>query len=79
VHCRSAEVSTAQVGEFATLPADEIYPALDGANDGREDAVFGGWTAIVITNEVVGVVVDVEAVRDVVAVESKGLARDGDG
>jgi hypothetical protein len=79
MHRWSAKVSTTQVRELTTLPADEIYPALNGPDDGREDTVFGGRTAKVVANEVVRIIVDVEAVRDVVAVESKGFARDRDG
>lgn len=79
VHRGSAKVAAAQVRELAALPADEVDPALDGADDGREDAVLGGWAAEVVADEVAGVLVDVEAVRDVVSVESKRFTGDGDG
>lgn len=79
MHRRSAKVAAAQIGELAALPADEVNPALNGANDGREDAVLSGRAAKMVANEVLGVVIDMKAVRDVVAVESKGRAGDGDG
>lgn len=62
MHRGGSKITAAQVGELTTLPADKIYPALDGANDGREDAVFSGRAAKVVANEVVGVIIDVEAV-----------------
>jgi hypothetical protein len=52
---------------------------LDGANDGREDAILSSRATKVVANEVAGVIIDVEAVRDVVSVESKRFTRDGDG
>lgn len=76
---RSAKVAAAQVGELAALPADEVDPALDGADYGREDAVLGGRAAKMVADEVARVLVDVEAVRDVVSVESKRFTGDGDG
>jgi len=75
-----AKVAATQVGQLAAHAADEVNPALDWADLGLDGVVVVvDWRAEVIRDEVAGGVVDVEAVRDAIAVEGEGRAIDDDG
>jgi hypothetical protein len=69
----SSKVTTAKIGKLAANSADGIDPALDGANLGRR-AFFRDGPAKVVIYKIAGPVVDVEAVREVVAIKGKGLS-----
>lgn len=71
-HGGRAEVAPPQVGELAAHAPREAHPAVDLGVDGRHGLVRGG--AEVVADEVARGLVDVQAVRDLVAVQGEGEA-----
>lgn len=73
-----SEVAPAQIRVLASLPPDEIHPALNRVN-GEGEPILRDEAAKVVAEKVTGGVVDMEAVGHAGAVERKGCAVDGEG